>query len=323
MFSTANSYITNIQLGGTSVAVGNVGAVSYPAFQSCSMLLNFLSLQPEQYAKIQAKNVLPYLDLPRYLYSSNNIINAQTSQVVQFSNIQLNQIPDLMIIVARNPMANQNWFDSSSFLSITGITINFNNQSGILSSANTSQLYHLSQKNGSSQSFYEFIGSAMANNNTTGQPTVIPSLGSMLVLNPSMDFGLNSMYSASSGGQFNLQFGMTVYNQSGSNITPELCLICVNSGLFITENGTSQTQTGILTRELVLKTKNEKSVDMDTSFYKRLVGGNMFNLKSLPHLFHRKPMMGNNAPQEQPQDEASGMCASGMPRQRLHRFTKK
>ncbi len=86
--------------------------------------------------------------------------------------------------------------NSSSFLTIQGINNNFNNKSGILASATQAQLFHLSQKNGSSQSYYEFIGTSMKSNNETGAATIVPTIGSILVLNPSMDFGLNEMYSA-------------------------------------------------------------------------------------------------------------------------------
>jgi hypothetical protein len=132
VWSSANDYIQSIRV---------------VSFTNCALLLNLLSLQPEQYAKITAKNVLPYLDLPRYLYSSGVPLNAGQTGSYTFTNIQLNQIPDLIIIVARKPMADQNWTDSSSFLTISGISINFNNQSGILSSAAQVQLYQLSQKN--------------------------------------------------------------------------------------------------------------------------------------------------------------------------------
>src|SRR5207237_971286 len=127
-------------------------------------------------------------------------------------------------------------------------SVSFNVANGILASASQSQLYQLSQKNGSSQSFYEFAGEAMINDNNTGKPVKIGSLGSMLVLNPTTDFGLSSMYSGSSGGQFNFQIKMDVYNQSDQAFNPEICVITVNSGLFITQNGVSSTQTGILTR---------------------------------------------------------------------------
>jgi hypothetical protein len=197
VWSSANNYIQSIRV---------------VSFSDCALLLNFLSLQPEQYAKISAKNVLPYLDVPRYIFSSGVILRANEAGSYTFTNIQLNQVPDLFIIVARKPMAQQNWRDSASFLTINGISINFNNQSGILSSATQSQLYQLSQKNGSSQCYFEFIGAGNANLNynanaggnadIAGKGRIVPSLGSLLVLNPAMDFGLNSMYTASSSGMF-------------------------------------------------------------------------------------------------------------------------
>ncbi len=252
VWSSANDYIQSIRV---------------VSFTDCALLLNFLSLQPEQYAKIQAKNVLPYLDVSRYIYSSGVALNAGATQNYTFTNIQLNQIPDQLIIVARVPMAQQNWRNSSSVLAIRGISINFNNQSGILSSATWPQLFQLSQKNGSSQCYYEFMGLANVNVNynangggnagVAGKGDPIPSLGSLLVLNPAMDFGLNSMYSSSSAGQYNFQFTLSVYNQTAEAITPEIFVITVNSGMFITENGVSSTQTGLLTREMVLKTKAE------------------------------------------------------------------
>jgi hypothetical protein len=256
-----------------------------------------------------------------------------------FTNIQLNQIPDLIIICARYPMAQQNWTNSSSFLSIKGISINFNNQSGILASAQSSQLFLLSQKNGSQQSFFEYLGYGNANVNynananngaVAGKGQLIPSLGSLLVLNPAMDFGLNSMYSSSSAGQFNFQFTLQVYNQTAINFAPEICVLLVNSGVFITENGTSSTQTGLLTREMVLQTKADKPVDLDRSYYKRLIGGNLSNVKQLGHIFKGSKSVENDAEMNKehvPESaSASGMSASGLHRKermRLHRFVKK
>jgi hypothetical protein len=310
VWSSAHDYIRSIRV---------------VSFTNCALLLNLLSLQPEQYAKISAKNVLPYLDLPRYTYSSGVALAPRNQQSYTFTNIQLNQIPDLVMIVARKPMANQNWTDSS-FLTIKGISINFNNQSGILSSATQTQLFQLSQKNHSSQSYYEFIGQANANVNIgadAGKGETIPSLGSLLVLNPAMDFGLNSMYSASSAGQFNFQFTLQVYNQTNENITPEICVITVNSGLFITENGVSSTQTGLLTREMVLNTKNNRAVDLDRSSYKRLIGGAFSSLRQLGSMF-KKQDDGEGDMNKDAEPDGSGMAASGLRKKtRLHKFVRK
>ncbi len=100
------------------------------------------------------------------------------------------------------------------------------------------------------------------------------------------------MYSASSGGQYNLQFDLSVINQTTANITPELVLICVNSGIFTTEMGTSSTNVGILTREVVLETKNSSpALALDTNEHTRIVGGKEDSLRSSIHHNMIKPMM--------------------------------
>jgi hypothetical protein len=329
VFSSATGYITSISLGGNIGAYGGMNASTIPAFQNCSILLNLLSLQPEHYEKLSARNVLPYLDLPRYIFSATETIQPQSSATIAVSNYQLNQIPDLFIICARLPMSLQNWNWSSSYLTINSITINFNNKSGILASATQQQLYQLSQKNGSSQSYFEFLGNALVNNNTTGLPTNIATTGSLLVLNPSLDFGLESFYSAGSLGQYSLQFTLNITNQTSQAITPEIVLLCVNSGLFITENGVSVTQTGILTKQVVLDTKSKKPHDtVDTTLYHRIIGGNLMNIKQLGHIF-KKTIMGKTNPEEKDMDgaEKSGasMCAGSENdrKMRLHRFTHK
>ena len=59
---------------------------------------------------------------------------------------------------------------------------------------------------------------------------------------------------------------------------PEICVVCVNSGIFVTSQGTSSIYTGVLTKDLCLQTKSEKPIaDLDTRSYERLVGGVLQN----------------------------------------------
>ena len=184
VFSTMNSYITNISLGASNVqsatAAGilapiNTG-ISYSAFTDTKMLFNFLSLQPEQYKKIASKNCIPYMDFPRYLSSSASTasiaaptislttgLKVYSSETLTSQSLQLNQIPDLILICVRKPMSTQNWTDPSAFLTINNVSISFNNTAGILSSANQQQLYNISYRNGSAQSFFEFAGKTKTN----------------------------------------------------------------------------------------------------------------------------------------------------------------
>jgi hypothetical protein len=292
LFSTANNavngtttglagYINQIQLG-FPVAPQVVGKQAQQVgFVNTRLLFNFLSLQPEQYAKISTKNVVPYLDYPRYITSSvaTEKLVRKTSSTLTSQSIQLNQIPDMILICARVPMASQNWNYSSSFLGIRKISVNFNNASGLLASATTQDLYNLSFRNGSSQSYYEFLGEASVNNNASGATDLVPTTGSLLVLNPVYDFSLPSYLSASSLGQYQFQFNMEVYNQYDFDVeAPEICIITVNSGIFATQQGTSQIFTGILTKEQVLRTKEQNPVaHLDSVEYKRMVGGKLMN----------------------------------------------
>ena len=64
-----------------------------------------------------------------------------TWQTIQSSNIQLDCVPDKLIIFVRKPVANLSCFDTDSYLTIKQISINWNNQAGLLSSMSPEQLY--------------------------------------------------------------------------------------------------------------------------------------------------------------------------------------
>jgi hypothetical protein len=293
LFSTAKSFVNGSGDGLSSYISGitlgwNVqphGGLTQPnGFTNTRLLFNFLSLQPEQYAKISTKNIVPFLDYPRYIstYNSTAPIAVGATATLTSQSIQLNQVPDLILICARVPMSSQSPAYASSFLGIKKISVNFNNASGLLSTATQQDLYNISYRNGSSQSFYEFRGKADSNTVTpasaTGAPFTIPTTGSLLVLNPVMDFSLPSYLSSSSLGQYQFQFNLDVENQYDFAIKPEICIITMNSGIFATQQGTSQIFTGILTKEQVLRTKEQNPVPhLASAEYKRLVGGKLGN----------------------------------------------
>ena len=321
LFSTANNsvvgnalvgYIQNIQLG-FPVAPNGSSAQSV-GFQNTRLLFNFLSLQPEQYAKISTKNVVSYLDYPRYLttFSSGTTIQPLATQTLTSQSIQLNQIPDLIMITARVPMSSQNQNYASGFLTINNISVNFNNASGLLASATQQDLYNISARNGTSQSYYEFRGFADVNDNATGGVTQVPTTGSLLALNPVFDFGLPSYLSASSLGQYQFQFNLTVTNQYGFAIEqPEICIVTMNSGVFCTQQGSSQIFTGILTKEQVLRTKEQNPVPhLDSGEYKRMVGGKLQN-RGMGNVAKMVKEMASKAAMGMSAGSASGGSASG------------
>jgi hypothetical protein len=205
------------------------------------------------------------------------------------SSLQLNQIPDKLIIQVRNPLQNTAWGQPDAFLCIKGISVNFNNQSGILASATQQDLYRYSVENGYNGSWQEFSGFSTVPDPTTGFARKIPASGSLLILEFGKDIQLTEdYYSAGSLGNFNLQLNLQVYNQFPYDISPEIVLITINSGVFVNERGTSSTYTGILTKADVLSASAQEPY-YQTSVKRMVGGGFLDSLKSvagkvLPHL---------------------------------------
>lgn len=271
VFRTAKPYTYTFGFG--NVTGNNSG------WSNLRILMNYLSVQPSQYAKISARNILPLLQYDRYITNNGNNQELPAGGSVKYSssNIALNQIPDSLIIFGRVPMAQQSSGNSDSFFAIKSISVNFNNVSGLLASCTPQELWQLSQKAGSSQSFIEFTGKAYASAES-GRGESVATIGSILVLQPSYCFNLPDYLSSSSLGSYNLQFDLTLENQSSENITPEIVVIAVTSGYMSIHQGSAQSFSGVLNKEMVMTAKDGPSVPrLSQSDYERLVGGTMNN----------------------------------------------
>jgi hypothetical protein len=261
-----------------------------------------------------SRNAVPFYELPRFItapglpvvssynpaVTASNALLAPQVVALSTSSLQLNQIPDRLIIQVRTPLNQTAWGQPDAFLCIQGVSINFNNQSGILASATQQDLYRYSVENGSNQSWNEFSGFATVPDSASGCGRRLAGSGSLLVLEFGKDIQLTEdYYSAGSLGNFNLQITIRCYNQFSYSITPEIVLITMNSGLFVNERGTSSTYTGILTKADVLSASAQEPYFQ--SSVKRMVGGGFLDsIKSvagrvLPHLLkHGKEELGKS-----------------------------
>jgi hypothetical protein len=282
LYKTTNSTYTH------TVALGIDGG---EGFTNPQLLMNFLTLQPEQYMSINTRNVLPIQDYPRYISTDTQTISAAqnltTTYTMQFPIIQLNQIPDTLLIFVRpNKSTATNSagvlqtsyekYTQSQYLSIVGASISFNNQSGILSSCSREQLYNISRANGSQQSYSDFFGQQVVSNNDDDHPVEgNAAQGSILVLKPAYDFNLPSFLSGGSLGQFGLQIKLSCQNWTTYKFTAsDMVVIAVNSGLMVTKQGSSSLYSGLLTKDMVLKVKQEEPV-IDSSTLLALTGGSI------------------------------------------------
>jgi hypothetical protein len=288
IFRTSNTWTNTYEYSSQYATSGS------SAFSGLKMLVNYLSVQPSQYAKISARNILPLLQYDRYIINGSNtspfVLGSPTLELTS-SNVALNQIPDTILIFARVPIASQSALNSDSFFTITGVSINFNNVAGILSSASQQELWLLSQKAGSSQSWAEFSGSCNTSN-VSGASSTIPTTGSILALQPSYLFNLPDYLSASSLGSYNLQFSVKLTNQAGTASAVELVVITITSGYMVLHQGTASTFTGVLNKEMVMSAKEGSAVPrLSQSDYERLVGGVRDNrgvMNMMKHFKNRK-----------------------------------
>jgi hypothetical protein len=212
-------------------------------------------------------------------YNQNASVQPYGTSKIVTQSIQLSQIPDKIFVICRVPMSQQDWRHASSFLTITNVSVNFNNSSGLLASCLPQDLYSISQRNGSCQTFYEFGGKAFDNDPVYPDPNGnVATIGSILVLDPVYDFSLPSYLSSGSLGQFQLQMNISVYNQFPYQVTPEVVVCVMNSGFFVTQTGTSSIFTGVLTKDTVLEAKDQNpTAHFDSGSYERMVGGSIFD----------------------------------------------
>ena len=257
----------------------NISEVKVVSCDKAELVFNFITGHPSDL--MSARNVVPYYELPRYISQiKSNVPAGKSTQ--PFNSIQLNQIPDKLIVFCRKQLGAQTANDADAFLPITGISLNWNNQSGILASATAQDLFRYSRESGYNGTWNEFSGSAWRNAPAGGDGSGVLTSGSMLMLTFGEHIQITEdWYSAGSLGNFNLQFDISVDNKTGAALSNyEIVCITVNSGCFVCERGTSSIYTGILTRQDVLEASQMEPYGKDD--VKRMIGGGWFDvLKSV------------------------------------------
>ena len=239
------------------------------------LMTRYISLHPSQYAKLNAKNILPYDEFVAYkttlsLPSDGVGVNGAMTNV-----ISMRQVPDKIYLVVRPQYRSQKayWSNNLSY-PISQVNITFNNKAGLLSEMDAYSLYQMSRRNGSQQTWNEFRGVVRSGNGAK-----YTSLGSIIVIDPVRDLGLSDMLSSSSLGQFGFQAIVTtepmegIANSDLANI--ELCVLANYGGVMITERGSSATMSGLLTKSEVLEAKEKGTSKIDYEDVEAMSGGNL------------------------------------------------
>jgi hypothetical protein len=129
---------------------------------------------------LEPRNVVPFYELPIYRTANFgdlpgagrgyinpngtfNVLNNANATTLNSANIQLNCVPDKLIIFVRKVVGNLNCGDVDNYLTIKRISLNWNNQAGLLSSMSPEQLYRNSLLSGlGTVTWDEFCGQTIS-----------------------------------------------------------------------------------------------------------------------------------------------------------------
>lgn len=233
-----------------------------------------MSLHPSQYAKLNTKSVLPFDEFIAYKSSIDLPADGQAISQVSTQVISMRQVPDKIYVLIRPQYRAQKQIWSNNLMfPITSVNIVFNNKAGLLSEMTQKELYQMSRRNGSQQSWNEFRGKVR-----DGNRNLFTSLGSIVVIDPVRDLGLDDILSSGSLGQFGFQAMVSadeIYNISNSEVgSMELVVIASYGGTMITQQGSSMTMSGLLTKSSVLEAKENSKSAIDFEALSELSGGN-------------------------------------------------
>ena len=261
----------------------------------------------------------PTTDKSAYGYMTVNGFPQFKFKQLQSANIQLSSIPEKLIIFARRVQSNLYCTDADTYLTIKDIRVNWNNASGLLSTFTQEQLYDASVSSGlKNLTWEEFSGSTIAaacdkaknsraayngwqRNAYSGVGSTagyaypfkqVPTTGSILVLDMARVIQLSQEFdSVGSIGQFSLSVIANCGNQHKDTWNAndyELVILVVNPGVLITQQGSSSSYIGLLTKADVLET-SEQPEYITHSHMNKLTGGSFLgSLKNAMHWVHSK-----------------------------------
>lgn len=286
--------------------------------------LRVLFITPHASTPLPSRNIVPFYSMDRYLSSNTPAAPAFTSGLQATSaSIQLAMIPDKLYITLGRPTGGRPYTAADSWMTIDSINIQFNNQSGILSSAKKEQLWTFAVEAGSNQNWLEYAGIAQGpptNLSATGT-TKISTCGSVLMLDMVKHIALaQDWFSASSLGQFNLLYTVNFSNNTDVPYNAgdlQLMTVVQNSGVFSTQRGVSSVYQGILSKADVLEVSREEPSGLTDSL--RAVGagrvGDFFkrNLAYLGKaaLKHGAPLLLEAAKKKLGMGESGGASSGG------------
>lgn len=240
---------------GDNARASTFQSITASLYNNPEVHLNWMT--PPSSVPIPPAVVYPYSQVDIYQTDFTQLIPPMTTtgQLVS-NNIQLTSIPNRILIFISPQIGTKNAMTSDTFARIDQISITFDNQTGILASASSEDLFFESLGNGLQMSWAQWS----------------QTIGSVFILDACKNLPLQNWDEAPSESinkQFQIQ--VTAFNiNTTKTFALSMYIVVISSGLLTIEQGTTMQQTTVLTRDdIVTAVSNpNKSVMQQTgTFY--------------------------------------------------------
>jgi hypothetical protein len=244
-----------------------ITAVSASFYQAPEVLVNYIT--PLITYPIPTVQTFPYSKLQQYIKPVGNFV-AGSSQTLISDSIKLSLIPHRMYAYVRHARSSSNYTVADSFAKISRMSVLWNNQSGLLSTASEQELFDISSRNDCNLSY----------------PQWDKYRGSVMCIEFGKDIGLQANEAAGVAGQYTIQVQIEATNLDTTS-DYEFFLIMDQPGTFsIFENG-ARASIGNFSESMVLSAQQGES-ESNHAVYTALHGsGRGRFLKGFKSFVHR------------------------------------
>jgi hypothetical protein len=239
-------------------AITTVGVTMY---QAPEILTTYLT--PDITQAIPQLQVLSYYSSADYIKNIGTLVDGAGTRVISDS-IRLSQIPRKVYLFCRHQRSTSNQNTADSFLKITGLSVLWNNQSGLFSGCSDQDLFEISKRNGLNLTY----------------PQWSKYRGGVMCVEFGKDIGLLDNEAPGCQGQYTMQIQMDVVNDSGESAAWEFYQVFMMEGTFSISENFARASLGNLNNQIVLQTKLSGR-EIDYHHFNGISGGSFWtSLKS-------------------------------------------
>ena len=245
-----------------------ITTVSASFYQAPEVLVNYIT--PMITYPLPTVQTFPYSKLQQYIKPVGNFV-AGSSQTLISDSIKLSLIPHRMYAFVRHARSSSDYTVADSFAKISRMSVLWNNQSGLLSTASEQELFDISSRNDCNLSY----------------PQWDKYRGSVMCIEFGKDIGLQANESAGVSGQYTIQVQIEATNLDDT-ANYEFFLLMDQPGTFsVFENG-ARASIGNFSSAMVLSAQQGDS-ESSHAVYTALHGGRLNGrfMKGFKNFVHR------------------------------------